>query len=352
MSTSGTYLFGNATNDSLVSDSFERIGIIPDALTALQIQSAIRSANLLLSEWVNKGLNLWTVKQEMLNLVANQNTYNLPTATSDVLEATIRTSQRPLGGTAYSSAGGVAQNAFDAIPGTACIQTAPNGYISYDYGSSNYYAISMVGIQSNTTTIYTLVGEYSFDNITWISSVSMPAQTYTAGSNVWFVVSVPTNAQYYRVRETGGATLNIQELYFNTTLYDIPITRISREEWINYPQKNQTGRPSSFYVNRQINPTITLWPTPTGPYNNLFYTRVCEMQDLGSLTQMPEIPQRFFEAFSTGLAFKLSPKYAPQKIEMMRDLYNEAFDSAAREDRERVPLRVYGDYISGWGNVI
>ncbi len=210
----------------------------------------------------------------------------------------------------------------------------------------------MVGIQSNVTTTYTLVGEYSIDNVTWTNSVTMPAQTYTAGNNVWFVVDVPTLAQYYRVRETGGATLDVQELYFNTTIYDIPITRISREEWIDYPQKNQTGRPSSFYVNRQINPTITLWPTPVSPYNNLFYTRVREMQDLGSLTNMPEIPQRFMEAFSAGLAWKLAPKYAPAKITMLKELYMEAFDLAAREDRERVPLRIYGDYMSGWGSIV
>lgn len=352
MSTSGTYLFGSATNDALVTDAFERLGELPDKFTVQQILSATRSANLLLSEWINKGLNLWTVKEEMLNLIPNQNTYFLPTATSDVLEATIRTTTRPLGGTAFSSAGGIAQNAFDNNPATACTQTSADGYISYNYGNNNTYGIALVGIQSNVTTTYTLVAEYSYDNVTWTNSVTIPAQVFSAGLNVWFVVSVPTLAQYYRVRETGGATLNIQELYFNTNVQDIPITRISREEYINYPQKNQTGRPTSFYVDRQINPTISLWPTPVAPYFNMFYTRVVQMQDLGSLTQMPQIPQRFMEAFCAGLAWKLAPKYAANKVDMLKDLYSEAFDLAAREDRERVPLRIYGDYINnGWGHV-
>lgn len=352
MSTSGTYLFGSASNDAMVSDAFERLNMLPDSFTGQMITSATRSANLLLSEWINEGLNLWTVKESMLNLIPNQNTYFLPTATSDVLEATIRTTSRPLGGVAFSSAGGNAQNAFSNIPGAACTQTAPDGYISYNYGNNNTYGISLIGIQSNETITYTLVAEYSYDNVTWILSDSVPAQVYPFGNTIWLVVSVPTLAQYYRIREVGGAILNIQQLYFNNNIQDIPITRISREEYINYPQKNQTGRPSSFYVNRQINPTISLWPTPVAPYFTLFYTRVVEMQDLGSLTQMPEIPQRFMEAFCSGLAFKLSPKYAPNKIAMMKDLYREAFNLAAREDRERVPLRIYGDYINnGWGHV-
>lgn len=352
MSTSGTYIFGSATNDELVTDAFERLGELPDLFTVQQIKSATRSANLLLSEWINEGLNLWTVSEEMLNLIPNQNTYLLPTATSDVLEATIRTTTRPAGGTAFSSAGGTAQNAFDNNSATACTQTAPDGYISYNYGNNNTYGIALVGIQSNVTRDYTLVGEYSADNATWTNSVTIPVQTFTAGLNVWFVVPVPTLAQYYRIRETGGAILDVQELYFNTNVQDIPITRISREEYINYPQKNQTGRPTSFYVNRQINPTISLWPTPIGPYFNMFYTRVVEMQDLGSPTQMPEIPQRFMEAFCAGLACKLAPKYAPQKLAMLKELYREAFNLAAREDRERVPLRIYGDSINnGWGHV-
>jgi len=350
MSTSGTYTFGSANNDAIVSESFMRIGLLPDLITAQKIQSATVSFNLLLSNWINKGPNLWTVKEEMLNLIPNQNTYSMPTATSAILEATIRTSQRPLGGTAYSSAGGTAQNAFDNNSATACTQTAPNGYISYYYGANVQYGVAMVGIQSNTTTTYTLVGEYSNDNITWTSSVTIPAQVYTAGVNVWFLPSVPTLATYYRVRETAGATLSVQELYFNTTLNDIPITAISRSEWVAYPNKNQTGRPTSYYFNRQINPSVTLWPTPSAPYNNLFYTRVEEMQDVGSLVNSAQIPQRFFEAAASGLAWMLSIKYAPEKTEYLEKCYREAFDEAAREDRERVPTRIYGSFMQGWGN--
>lgn len=348
MSTSGTYNFGSTISEQFIIDAYERCGILPDIITVEQIQSAQRSINLLLSEWINRGLNLWTVKQSMLNLIANQNAYTLPTATSDVLEATIRTSTRNLGGTAFSSAGGNASNAFDNNPNTACTQTAPNGYISYNWGTNVQYAINMVGIQSNATLTYTLVCEYSNDGATWFQVLAIPAQTYTIGINAWFVVPVPTLGQYFRVRETGGATLNIQELYFNTSLQDTVVTRLSRAEYIALPIKNQTGRPTSFYVDRQNNPVIYLWPTPTSQYNNLFYTRVEQIQDIGQMTNMADIPQRFYEALTAGAAVKLAIKYMPTRLEMLRQEYEMAFNLAAREDSERVPLRIYGDYTQGW----
>jgi hypothetical protein len=351
MATSGTYTFGSTATAEFITDAYERCGIFPDLLTAQQINSAQRSLNLLLSEWINKGLNLWTVKQGMLALEANKAAYDLPSTTSDVREATIRTSERPLGGTAYSSAGGTAANAFDGDTDTACTQTAPNGYISYDYGDGNDYLIAMVGVQSNATLTYTLVFEYSADDAAWDNAYSAAAQSYPIGETVWAVIPVPTGARYFRVRETGGATLNVQELYFNTTLNDLPITRLSRAEYISIPNKNQTGRPSSFYVDRQISPILYIWPVPTAQYNNLFYTRVETIQDIGQLTNMADIPQRFYEALCAGLASKLALKYTPERADLLTALYDKAFDLAAREDTEKVPLRIYGDFSSGWGSV-
>ena len=195
--TSGTFNFGSTLSEQLIIDAYERIGILPDVLTALNIQTAIRSANLILSEWINKGLNQWTVKQEMLTLVPNQSSYLLPIATSSILEANIRQVIRELGGVPFSSAGGNASYAFDGNPQTACIQTAPDGYISYNYGAGTQQSINVVGIQSNIQTTYTLVFESSNDNATWYPAASIPAQVYPQGINVWFSIAVPTSSQYF-----------------------------------------------------------------------------------------------------------------------------------------------------------
>ncbi len=349
MATSETYDFGSPQNEQIITDAYERIGIVPDLLTAQKIQTANRSINFILQAWVNKGLNLWTVQQGMLSLNPNQTAYLLPNHAIDILEATIRTSTRNLGGTAATSAGGTAQNAFDNNLTTACTQTAPNGNISYNWGTS-LYSISMVGIQSFVALSYTLIFEYSFDNVTWTRVGNVPLQLYPQLEILWFSIDVPVPANYFRVRETGGATLNVAELYFNSNLNDTVITRSSRAEYIAYPNKAQTGRPSSFYVNRQIEPIVYLWPTPDPQYNNMYYTFTKQIQDIGSLTDTAEIPARFLEALTAMLAFKLSIKenIDINKVGLLKQLADEEYVIAGQEDRERVPLRVYGDYMQGW----
>jgi hypothetical protein len=351
VSTSGTYTFSSPQSKDIIEDAYERVGIIPTQLDQQQIFAAERSINFILQSWINRGLNLWTVKQGMLALTNNQSAYNLPLYTSDVLEGTIRTSTRNLGGTAFSSAGGNANYAFDNNPATACTQTSPNGYISYNWNIAQY-GIAMVGIQSNVTTNYTLVFEYSYDNISWNQAASIPTQNYPQGVNQWFVVPVPTPANLFRVRETGGSTLNVQELYFNTLIYDTIVTRLSRAEYIAIPNKSSTGRPTSFYVDRQINPVIYLWLTPNTQFNNFFYTYIEQIQDIGSLINNAQIPSRFLEALCSKLALSLCIKSGDlSRASILAEWAEREYAIAAEEDRERVPLRVYGDYMQGWGQI-
>ncbi len=350
MGTSGTYDFGSPQNEQIITEAYERCGILRPLITQQKITTANRSINFILQSWVNKGLNQWTVKQGMIGLNANQTSYTLPQHGIAILEATIRTSTRNLGGTAFSSAGGTAQNAFDNNLATACTQTVPNGYISYNWGAS-LYAISMVGIQSFVANDYTLACEYSFDGSTWSSATTIPLQTYPALQTQWFTVPVPVPANYFRVRETGGATLNIAELYFNTNLNDTIMNPASRSEYIAFPNKAQTGRPSSFYLDRQINPVVYLWPTPSSLYNNMFYTFTQQMQDIGAMTDTAQIPARFLEALTAELAYRLAIKETEvplEKTNMLKALADEQYLTAGQEDRERVPLRIYGDYMQGW----
>lgn len=349
MATSGTYTFSSPENQEIITEAYERVGVLPDLITAQKIQTAERSINLTLQSWVNRGLNLWTVKQGMLALNNNQQSYVLPNNAIDILEATTRTSTRNLGGTAATSAGGVAQNAFDANAATACTQTSSDGNISYTWGVSSF-AISMVGVQSNSTLDYTLECEYSSDGITWVTALSIPVQTYTSSTISWFAIPVAVPASYFRIRETGGETLDIQELYFNTNVDDTVMSVMSRSEYVALPNKSQTGRPSSYYVDRQISPVVYLWPTPNTMYNNMFYTFTQSIQDIGSMTNTADIPARFLEALSSELAYRLAIKENTDlnKVGLLKGEAAEQYTVAGSEDRARVPLRVYGDYMQGW----
>jgi hypothetical protein len=353
LSTSKTFNFQSPQVEQIIREAYERVfGNPVDAASSIvqeRIEAAQRSLNFILSQWPNEGLNLWTVRAAMLALYPNQGTYLLPPATSDVLEVHVRTSNRNLGGTPFASSG-VAQNAFDNNTQTACVQTGANGNIGYGWGQSQY-AIEMVGIQSGATLTYTLVFEYSLDGINWFIAGMPDAQEYGQGLISWFIVDIPTLANYFRIRETGGATLNIEEAYFNTSTNDRKLTRVSRADYMAYPNKNQSGAPSSFYVARVINPTITLWTVPNSQYNCLFFTYIEMPEDIGAMTDSPPVPSRFLEALASALAYKLALKEKNLEVlDALRADAEKAFKSAYIEDRERVPLTIYGN-SQGWGRV-
>ena len=338
MVTSGTYNFGAVPGNRLIDDAYERIGIIPSPLTGQQLISALNSINLLLSDWSNRGLNLWTVTRDILTLKPNQIEYILPPQAIDILDSSVMTSVRELNGTAFASSG-VAQNAFDGNSATACTQTAINGFIGYDWGVSNKIMVNMVGVQSNQNRTYTLVFEWSNDNVNWTTALALPAYAFILGENKFFEVTIPAQARYFRMRETGGATLDIQELYFNDNIIDYLMSAISRSAYEAITNKYVASLPITYYINRQIRPIIKLWPMPSSIYNAIVYNYKRTIQDAGALIDTPEIPQRFFEALCAGLAYRLSIKLKPEVAPLLKQEYQEAFDRAAREDTEKyIPM--------------
>jgi hypothetical protein len=125
-------------------------------------------------------------------------------------------SQQAVGGTAATSAGGTAANAFDSTWNTACTQTSTNGNISYDLGAGNNKSFAVAGIRSNRSSAYTLVIEASNDNFSSVlATTTLGTKFFHEGATYWFDLTT-ANARYWRIRETGGNTLDIIEIIFNT----------------------------------------------------------------------------------------------------------------------------------------
>ena len=134
---------------------------------------------------------------------------------------------------------------------------------------------------------------------------------------------------------------------------DINISRISISTYSTIPNKLTQGRPIQVWINRQsgatepstgINyPTINVWPTPDqSSYYTFVYWRLRRLQDAGNGITTPDIPFRFLPALVAGLAYYLSMKI-PEAYSRMGDLkviYEEQFQMAADEDREKAPLRL------------
>ena len=342
--TSGTYNFQSIQVELIIREAFERIGILGEFVEPVKLDSAKRSLDLLFLEWMNKSVNLWTLEKAYLPLIPSQGQYVLPVNVSNIIQANLRTSTRQLNGTPASSNGGVAANAFDGNPATACTQTAINGNISYDYGVNVTQEINFVGIQSNATTLYTIIVESSVDNVNWTSLFTIPPQTFAVGVNLWFDVPTPIAARAYRIRENGGATLNIQEIYFNNQVLDFPISDVTRYEYYTYPNKNLSSRPSVFYLDRQIIPILNLWPTPSVQYNCLQYLYKKMIEDVGTLyMNAVQVPSRFYPALIWGLSWQLALKFNPQQAGMLKAEYEQSFAIATKEDSESVPMRISGE---------
>lgn len=126
------------------------------------------------------------------------------------------------------------------------------------------------------------------------------------------------------------------------------ILPISRTEYASYPNKEQQGFPTTYWQNRLISSTVTLWPVPDGTQTSLKYYQVCQIDDAGFTGgQTVNIPVYFMEAFAYGLAQRLAMIWAPDKVMMLKPLADEAYQIAAMQNVETAQQYI-SPMISGY----
>jgi hypothetical protein len=132
------------------------------------------------------------------------------------------------------------------------------------------------------------------------------------------------------------------------TQSDLTISRISVSTYASIPAKLDQGRPIQVWIQRLRDaPKITLWPVPDqgtvgNPYYVFKYWRLRRIQDAGDGAETPDISYRFLPALTAGLAYHIAVK-TPElfdRIQMLKQIYDEQFDLAAGEDREKAPIRL------------
>jgi hypothetical protein len=121
---------------------------------------------------------------------------------------------------------------------------------------------------------------------------------------------------------------------------DFELSRMSRSEYLNTPNKTTQGRPSQFYYNRQVSPEVTLWPTPENSTDTLVYYYVQRIEDVDALVNTTDAPFRFLPCMVAGLAYYTALKKAPERVQLLKNLYEEEFQRAADEDEDRVALKL------------
>jgi hypothetical protein len=212
MTTSGTRTF-NLDVAEMIEEAYERCGL--EVRTGYDARTARRSLNLMLADWANRGLNLWTVAEGFFTVTAGDPSYALAADVVDILDVVVRRQ-----GTDYE------------------------------------------------------------------------------------------------------------------------IDRISRTEYFTLPNKSTQGRPSQFFLDRTITPTLYLWATPENSTDQIRYYYVRRMEDAASLTNTTDIPFRFLSCMVAGLAYYIAMKRSPERVALLKSVYDEEFQRAADEDIDRVPLKL------------
>ena len=293
MATSGTTSF-NLDIDDVIEESYERCGI--RNTKGYDLKSSRRSLNLLFSEWGNRGIHLWKVELKSQSLTAGQATYTTPSDCSDVLEA-------------YVSSTGAA----DTTLATA-LTTGATSVVLTD--ASTFSSSGTIQIEEETIT-------YS----------GKSSNTLTGASRGQFGSTAAAHTSGTVVQNSSGAV--------TTSTNDISLSKIDRSAYAGLPNKGQTGQPSQYYVDRQTRPTISLYLTPdANTYTFLKYYYIQRIQDAGSYTNQTDLPYRFLPCMVSGLAFYLSQKYAPERIQALKLLYEDELERALQEDGQRTSLYI------------
>jgi hypothetical protein len=162
------------------------------------------------------------------------------------------------------------------------------------------------------------------------------------GLNLWTVkqatVSVSSGTASYTLVDSTVVDL-LEVVLRNSSGTDFTLTQMSRSEYLRIPNKTSTGQPSQYFFDRQVTPTITLWSTPDDSYTLVFYY-VRRIEDADALVNTTDAPFRFLPCMAAGLAYYIAIKRAPDRIQILKAIYEEEFQRAAAEDASSTPLKL------------
>tara|TARA_Y100000996_G_scaffold414713_1_gene406452 strand:- start:4211 stop:4879 length:669 start_codon:yes stop_codon:yes gene_type:complete len=121
------------------------------------------------------------------------------------------------------------------------------------------------------------------------------------------------------------------------------LDRISRDAYLSIPNKATTGRPSQFFLDRQLTPNLKLWPVPENSTDVIYYDALTRMNDADTYTNTLEVPFRFYPCLAAGLAYYIAIKRSPERVQLLKSVYEEEFQRAAVEDRDRSSTTISPD---------
>tara|TARA_R100000329_G_C7614545_1_gene218124 strand:+ start:50 stop:580 length:531 start_codon:yes stop_codon:yes gene_type:complete len=165
----------------------------------------------------------------------------------------------------------------------------------------------------------------------------MIAEWANRGLNQWLIekknFTVTEGTNYV---DLGTDVIDITSAVIQRDNTDFQLERISRSDFLYTPEKADKARPTQFFLERHITPRIYLYPTPENSTDVVYYYALTRMQDVGDYTNTMETVFRFLPCMAAGLAYYIAIKRAPDRVQLLKQIYDEEFDRAAFEDIDSV----------------
>ena len=143
--------------------------------------------------------------------------------------------------------------------------------------------------------------------------------------------------------DLGLDVIDILSLVVRRSGTDYALNRISRDAYLSIPTKTTTGRPTQFFVDRQITPVLKIWPLPDNSTDEVIYDALTRMDDADTYVNTVDMPFRFYPCLAAGLAYYIAMKRAPERLQILKPIYEEELNRAMDEDRDRASFRVAPD---------
>ena len=185
-----------------------------------------------------------------------------------------------------------------------------------------------------------------YDGVTARRSLNLLfADWANRGLNQWTVTnSTTTLSQGDEFLELSATTIDVLDVVIrrtdgsNTT--DIAMQQIGRSEYWGLPDKSTQARPTQFFLDKQITPRLYIWPASENSTDQLIINRLVRIEDADAGVNTVDVPFRFYPCLAAGLAYYIALKKAPDRVQMLKGLYDEEFARAADQDQSRASLMV------------
>jgi hypothetical protein len=140
--------------------------------------------------------------------------------------------------------------------------------------------------------------------------------------------------------DVGNDVIDVLSVAVRRSGTDYSLTRLSRDGYLSIPNKSTQGRVNQFFLDRQVSPKLKVWPVPDNNTDVIYYDALTRIDDADVYTNTMDLPFRFYPCLAAGLAYYIALKRAPNRVAMLKASYEEEFDRAATEDRDRSSFNV------------